>query len=594
MCQDSSSPTSSMMIQGPPPEGGKFYESIRGAKGEMGITGDFGPSGPPGPVGPPGLRGPAGSDADKEPASKPALSCREKRSSGTVQSGIYPVLPAGSNSPFQVYCDMTAAGGGWTLVASVHENNIKGKCTLGDNWSGIQGPTVIEAAPAWENYQTFGHPESATSSDYKSAAYFKTPAVDMMVMQVPNDVAMSEWDQQKISQVYTTNGFLSTYGGTLQALFSKYYPMKKKPELSVSQIPFVSVDTLLNTTSTIQALIPNFNNYNYDGTGNNQINDGGHDMFDSGNRVSFKVGSQPYKQITYEQMYSHVDSGVQVTSYKGYPFVMLMWIENIGGAIPTFGIKVNSGTGADGNGRYRSYSGTLTQGNLTCIYHAFCVYETSDPSIGELYFECHNPQAWMSVPPTQFTRESWGSSTDNLHNSVVSVGNPQNIMMGYMLLSRRVSNNQIDTDMFETALRKTMQLLLISLPKPRSFDCNRLNESVVVPVEYIRGNNDDVLNRIPAVERHKMSPGYIQLRALDINGNPFAFCPGIKTSGCSLSSLCVARAPSGVNSTVADFGSCGDFAGWDGAATDNPTTDSPDGMARALSDLKSSFLIFTR
>ena len=39
----------------------------------------------------------------------------------------------------QVFCDMSIAGGGWTLVASVHENNIKGKCTLGDKWSSEEG-----------------------------------------------------------------------------------------------------------------------------------------------------------------------------------------------------------------------------------------------------------------------------------------------------------------------------------------------------------------------------------------------------------------------------------------------------------------------
>jgi len=34
---------------------------------------------------------------------------------------------------------MESVGGGWTLVAAIHENNIEGKCTLGDKWSSEQG-----------------------------------------------------------------------------------------------------------------------------------------------------------------------------------------------------------------------------------------------------------------------------------------------------------------------------------------------------------------------------------------------------------------------------------------------------------------------
>lgn len=33
---------------------------------------------------------------------------------------------------------MTSEEGGWTLVASIHENNINGKCTIGDKWSSEQ------------------------------------------------------------------------------------------------------------------------------------------------------------------------------------------------------------------------------------------------------------------------------------------------------------------------------------------------------------------------------------------------------------------------------------------------------------------------
>ena len=54
-------------------------------------------------------------------------------------------------------------------MASVHENNMHGKCTVGDRWSSQQGNRADypEGDGNWANYNTFGSAEAATSDDYK-------------------------------------------------------------------------------------------------------------------------------------------------------------------------------------------------------------------------------------------------------------------------------------------------------------------------------------------------------------------------------------------------------------------------------------------
>ncbi|ROL44433.1 Intelectin [Anabarilius grahami] len=98
-----------------------------------------------------------------------ARSCKEIRDKYQVHDdGLY-YLISSSGVLYQTFCDMTTAGGGWTLVASVHENNMYGKCTVGDRWSSEQGSN--EKRPngegTWENRVTFGTVEGATSDDYK-------------------------------------------------------------------------------------------------------------------------------------------------------------------------------------------------------------------------------------------------------------------------------------------------------------------------------------------------------------------------------------------------------------------------------------------
>ncbi|KAM8933738.1 intelectin-1-like [Pelodytes ibericus] len=156
-------------------------------------------------------------------------SCKEiLQSDSNTKDGIYSLTTADGVS-YQTFCDMTTNGGGWTLVASIHENDMNGKCTVGDRWSSQQGnkENNPEGDGNWANYATFGLPDGATCDDYKNPGYYDMTANDLGIWHVPNKTPLPLWKKSALLRYRTQNGFLSTNGGNLFHLYKKY-PVKYK------------------------------------------------------------------------------------------------------------------------------------------------------------------------------------------------------------------------------------------------------------------------------------------------------------------------------------------------------------------------------
>ncbi|MEZ4409604.1 MAG: MXAN_6577-like cysteine-rich protein [Polyangiales bacterium] len=99
-----------------------------------------------------------------------------KTAQPSAADGRYTIDPDGSGpgAPFEVYCDMTTMGGGWTYVATVTNN--------GDGANAGHWLVTTPTPNAWESTSaTFGTLDPTANADYRSLAFHAVPGRALMV-----------------------------------------------------------------------------------------------------------------------------------------------------------------------------------------------------------------------------------------------------------------------------------------------------------------------------------------------------------------------------------------------------------------------------
>ncbi|XP_076811012.1 uncharacterized protein LOC143453533 isoform X2 [Clavelina lepadiformis] len=421
---------------------------------QQGQPGKRGPLGPPGSPGQQGIQGPPGEgfSGSYGSAFNPGRSCADLRTNGITEDGVYFIKTGSISSVFQVYCDMSTRSTGWTLVGSIHENNVFGKCTQGDKWSSEEGNTnITNEGKAWTDTDIFGNVESATSADYKNPGFFTLASSNVMLWHVPNDTPLSRYKQDATLMYATDNNFLSLTGFTLQSLFKDHYSLTKHSAKGANVI-----DSLINTaTSSAQQItnaITSFHQYTYDGS-SSAILDGGDDLFDTGNKMQYAINDN---SLSADLVYGHTyaDSGVQIKTWPGHPFIALAYFRSTSN-VNTFKLRVSSDLGADGTGSVTTYTETLNAGN-TVIYRANHVYGAGDPSCAQVFFfMTDHPHSSDSVSTPEWENSDTNNLDDTFMVRLSQTTGPRNIIVGYMLLSK-TSGSQITSSEIQTAIQRLM------------------------------------------------------------------------------------------------------------------------------------------
>lgn len=187
-----------------------------------------------------------------------------------------------------------------------------------------------------------------------------------------------------------------------------------------------------NASSIYTANIANAYYYTFDGT-TNSINDGGFDMWDSGNFISL-TGFQSASNITYGTLSNTPASnyGFFLSQTNVWPQIAMAYVKN--GTIRWY----NGGdVGTDGGGSNNNANGTYTTTNQG-RYGSYWInqnFGTSDPTIGYLYFTIQQSNLNSQITSSNDFRKTAQPPANAYTQSFSITGS--NILFCQMLISVR-------------------------------------------------------------------------------------------------------------------------------------------------------------
>lgn len=101
-----------------------------------------------------------------------------KTYNSSASDGLYWIKPPGyEGSPFQVYCDMTTAGGGWMHVGTISDANEASNNASNHPWGANLND--FQVGGLWEGSGTLG--SQSFTSDFKSLAWVHCPMSQFLI-----------------------------------------------------------------------------------------------------------------------------------------------------------------------------------------------------------------------------------------------------------------------------------------------------------------------------------------------------------------------------------------------------------------------------